>query len=67
MEIKFGNIDRRDVFWMDEKNFRTVAYKRIPVSIEKLHVDLEVGIIDVKIPLLILKRKLKEWGGMIDF
>ena len=41
---KYSNI-RSD----DEKNFRSVTYKRIPVDIGKLKEDLKVGIIKAKI------------------
>ena len=65
-EMEVG-LDRRDIFRMGEKNFKTIMYKRVPVRIGSHQEDLEVGVMEVKIPLLISKRKLKEWGDIIDF
>ena len=37
------------------------------MQIGKLVEETEVGIVNANIPLLISKKKLKEWGGIIDF
>ena len=42
-------------------------YKKIPLKIGSHEEEVEVGIVDANIPLLISKKKLKEWGGIIDF
>ena len=52
---------------MENENFKTRMYKRFPVRIGESEEELEVGIIDTKILLLISKKKLNEWGGKIDF
>ena len=64
---EFPTVKRADTFKMGNDNFKTLMYKRIPVRIGELEEELEVGIIDTEIPLLISKKKLKEWGGRIDF
>ena len=52
---------------MGNEVFKTKMFKVIPVQIGSYVEEIEVGIIDTEIPLLISKRKLKEWGGKIDF
>ena len=64
---EFKTIQRSDTFKMGNDNFKTLMYKRIPVRIGEQDEELEVGIINTEIPLLISKKKLKEWGGRIDF
>ena len=64
---EFKTIQRSDTFKMGNDNFKTLVYKRIPVRIGEQDEELEVGIINTEIPLLIYKKKLKEWGGWIDF
>ena len=59
---EFRNLNRSDTFQMGETIFKTICYKLIPVKIGNHEEELEVGIIDAEIPLLISKRKLKEWG-----
>ena len=55
-------VKRSDTFKMGKEVFKTVMFKVIPVKIRTYTEDIEVGIIDTEIPLLIYKRKLKEWG-----
>ena len=65
--IEFSCINRKDVFQMGNTVFNTIMFKRIPVKIGNHEEVLEVGIIDTEIPLLISRKKLREWGGKIDF
>ena len=64
---EFKTVKRSDIFKMGNDNFKTIMFKKIPVSIGTHEEEIEVGIIDTEIPLLISKKKLKEWGGKIDF
>ena len=44
-----------------------VAYKLITLKIRSIEDEVEVGVVNANIPLLISNRKLKEWGAIIDF
>ena len=55
---EFERIDRKDIFRMGEKNFKTIMYKKVLIRIGSHQEDLEVGVIEVEIPLLISKRML---------
>ena len=63
MRREFQRIDSKDIFRMGEKNYKTIMYKKVPVRVVSHQEDLEVGVIEVEIPLLISKRKLKDWGA----
>ena len=52
--------DRKDVLRMEEKNFKTIMYKKVPVKVASHHKDLEVGIIDTEILLVVSNRKIRE-------
>ena len=58
---------RSDTFKMGNEVFKTVMFKVIPVKIGTYTEEIEVGIIDTEIPLLISKRMLKEWGEKYTF
>ena len=60
-------IDRRNVFRIGGKIFKTIVYKRVPVKVRSHQEYIEVGVIEVEIPLAISKLKLREWGGTIYF
>ena len=64
---EFERVRRSDTFQMGDTVFKTIMFKRIPINIGGHEEELEVGIINTEIPLLISKKKLKEWGGKIDF
>ena len=64
---EFKKVNRKDTFKMGNNVFNTVMFKKIPIRIGKHEEEIEVGIINTEIPLLISKKKLKEWGGKIDF
>ena len=53
MGRKFFRIDIRDIFQMGEQNFKTAMNKRVPVKIGSHQEDLEVGVIEVEIPLVV--------------
>ena len=59
--------DLEDHFKFGDEVFKTITYKRIPLKIGSMEEMVDVGVVEAKIPLLISKRKLKEWGAKIDF
>ena len=59
--------DMEDHFKFGDEVFKTIAYKRVPLKIGSMEETVDVGVVEAKIPLLISKRKLKEWGAKIDF
>ena len=46
------------IFKIGEEKFKTTAYKKVSVKIGNHQEEIEVGIIEVEIPLAISKRKL---------
>ena len=63
MGREFERIDQKDDFRIGEKKYKTIMYKKVPIRVGCHQEDLEVGVIEVKIPLFISKRKLKHWEG----
>ena len=44
-----------------------VAYKIIPIEVGSMKDEIEVGIVDTNVLLLISGKKLEEWGAEINF
>ena len=66
-ERKYEELDIEDHFKFGNEVFKTSTYKNIPLHIGKLTEMVKVGVVAANIPLLISKKKLKDWGAKIDF
>ena len=66
-ERKYEDLDIEDHFKFGNEVFKTSTYKKIPLQIGSLTEMVDVGVVPANIPLLISKRKLKDWGAKIDF
>ena len=64
---KFQKVGKEDHFKLGNETFKTIKTVRIPFKIGKLEEELEVGVVEANIPMLLSKSKLKEWGARIDF
>ena len=66
-DMKYEEIDLEDHFKFGNEVFKTTTYKKIPLTIGSLEEMVDVGVVTANIPLLISKKKLKDWGARIDF
>ena len=66
-EKVFEEVEREERFKFGDKVFDTITFKKIPLKLGKLSEEVEVGVVAADVPLLISKRKLTEWGGILDF
>ena len=60
-------VNKHDYFKFGDTVYRTEMFVRMDLEIGSIIETVEIGIVKANIPLLISKRKLKEWGGVIDF
>ena len=66
-DMIYEKVDMEDNFKFGNEVFKTTSYKKIPLNIGSLEEMVDVGVVPANIPLLISKRKLKDWGARIDF
>ena len=66
-DMIYEKVDIEDNFKFGNEVFKTTYYKKIPLNIGSLEEMVNVGVVPANIPLLISKRKLKDWGARIDF
>ena len=59
--------NRKDNFKFGDKVYEAKYFKKIPLKLGNIEEILEVAVIDANIPLLFSKRKLMEWGAVLDF
>ena len=64
---KFQMVGKVDHFKLGNETFKTIKTVKIPFKIGKLNEELDVGVVEANIPMLLSKSKLKEWGVTIDF
>ena len=64
---KFPTVGKEDHFKLGNETFKTIKTVKIPFKVGKLEEELEVGVVEANIPMLLSKSKLKEWGVKIDF
>ena len=64
---EFLDVDRKEKYKFGNEVFPTIAFKLIPIKIGNMEENVEVGVIDSNMPLLISNAKLKEWGAKMDF
>ena len=60
--MDFKDVDRKENYKFGNEIFPTIAFKEIPIKIGSMEENVQVGVIDSNIPLLISNAKLKEWG-----
>ena len=63
----FQEVGKEDFFRLGNETFGTSKTIKIPFKIGKLEEDIDVGVVEANIPMLLSKSKLKEWGARIDF
>ena len=63
----FRSVGKEDFFRLGNETFKTVKTVRIPFNIGALKEEIDVGVVEANIPMLLSKSKLKEWGAKIDF
>ena len=60
-------VEKFDNFKFGNSVFKSSYAKIVPFKIGKLEEKIEVSIVDANIPMLLSKKKLREWGAQIDF